>query len=152
MPILSLHFDHAGTPTLELYVGVSAAEAEFRPPCPPVPVPVRALVDTGASKTNIGRWVFDRLGLSPVGQVPVHTASTGLTPLLADVYAVEISLGGAMTGLLATDLDVVAAEELSGSGVEALLGRDILGRGLLIYDGLERRFTLAIEPPDDPHN
>ena len=52
-----------------------------------------------------------------------------------------------MTGLLATDLDVVAAEELSGSGVEALLGRDILGRGLLIYDGLERRLTLAIEPP-----
>ena len=125
MPILSLHFDHAGRPTLELYVGVSAAEAEFRPPYPPVPV--RALVDTGASKTNIVRWVFDRLGLSPVSQVPVHTASTGLTPLLADVYAVEISLGGAMTGLLATDLDVVAAEELSGSGVEALLGRDILG-------------------------
>jgi predicted aspartyl protease len=145
MPILSLHFDHAGRPTLELYVGVSAAEAEFRPPYPPVPV--RALVDTGASKTNIVRWVFDRLGLSPVSQVPVHTASTGLTPLLADVYAVEISLGGAMTGLLATDLDVVAAEELSGSGVEALLGRDILGRGLLIYDGLERRLTLAIEPP-----
>ena len=57
-----------------------------------------------------------------------------------------------MTGLLATDLDVVAAEELSGSGVEALLGRDILGRGLLIYDDLERRFTLAIEPPGDPHN
>jgi predicted aspartyl protease len=146
MPILSLHFDHAGRPTLELYVGVSAAEAEFRPPCPPVPV--RALVDTGASKTNIGQWVFDRLGLSPVSQVSIHTASTGLTPLLADVYAVEISLGGAMTEL-ATDLDVVAAEELSGSGVDALLGRDILGRGLLIYDGLERRFTLATEPPGD---
>jgi hypothetical protein len=57
-----------------------------------------------------------------------------------------------MTGLLATDLDVVAAEELSGTGVEALLGRDILGRGLLIYDGLERRFTLAIEPSGDSHN
>ncbi len=37
MPILSLHFDHAGRPTLELYVGVSAAEAEFRPPYPPSP-------------------------------------------------------------------------------------------------------------------
>lgn len=126
MPILSLRFDYAGRPTLELYVGVSAAEAEFRPPCPPIPV--RALVDTGASKTNIARWVCDRLGLSPVGQVPVHTASTGLTPLLADVYAVEISLGGTTTGLLATNLDVVAAEDLGGSGVEALLGRDILAR------------------------
>jgi hypothetical protein len=78
MPILSLEFDHAGRPTLELYVGVSAAEAEFRRPCPPVHV--RALVDTGASTTNIVRSVFDRLGLSLVSQVPVHTASTGLTP------------------------------------------------------------------------
>jgi hypothetical protein len=85
MPILSFHFDHAGRPMLELYVGVSAAEAEFRLPCPPVPI--RGLVDTGASKTNIVRWVFDRLGLSPVSQVSVHTASTGLTPLLADVYS-----------------------------------------------------------------
>jgi predicted aspartyl protease len=150
MPILSLQFDHAGRPMLELYVGVSAAEAEFRPACHLVPV--RALVDTGASKTNIVRWVFDRLGISPVSQVSVHTASTGLTAMLADVYAVEITLGGAITGLLATDLDVVAAEDLSGSGAEALLGRDILGRGLLVYDGLERRFTLATEPPDDSHH
>jgi len=110
------------------------------------------LVDTGASKTNIVRSVFERLELVPVGHVTVHTASTGLTPLLAEVYAVDISLAGAVTGHLATDLEVVAAEDLSGSGVEALLGRDILGRGLLVYHGLERRFTLAIEPPDDLHH
>jgi hypothetical protein len=65
---------------------------------------------------------------------------------------VDISLAGAITGLLATDLEVVAAEDLSGSGVEALLGRDILGRGLLVYDGLARRFTLATEPPDHAHH
>jgi predicted aspartyl protease len=149
MPIVSFHLDHAGRPTVELYVGVSAAAAEFGPSR--LPIPVRALIDTGASKTNIVRWVFDRLGLSPVGQTFIHTASTGLTPSLADVYAVEISLGGEKTGLLATDLDVVAAEDLSGSGVEALLGRDIPGRGLLVYDGLEGRFTLAIESPEGPH-
>ena len=113
MPILSLQFDHAGRPTLELYVGVSAAEAELRPPCPPVLV--RALVDTGASKTNIVRWVFDQLGLLPVCQVSIHTASTGLTPMPAYVYAVEISLAGAVTGLMATDVDVVA-----GGGFERL--------------------------------
>lgn len=150
MPILSVPLDHAGRPIVELYVGVSTAEAEFRPSCPTVPV--RALVDTGASKTNIVRWVFDRLGISPVSQVLIHTASTGPTPSLADAYAVEILLGGEKTGLLATDLDVVAAEDLSGSGVEALLGRDILGQGLLVYDGLEGRFTLAVEPLDNPRN
>jgi hypothetical protein len=65
---------------------------------------------------------------------------------------VDISLAGAITGLLATDLEVVAAEDLSGPGVEALLGRDILGRGLLVYDGLARRFTLATERPDHSHH
>jgi hypothetical protein len=150
MPILSLPFDHAGRPTLELYVGVAAAEAELRPPSPPVLV--RALVDIGASKTNIVRWVLDLLGLSPVGLVQIHTASSGPIPLQAELYVVNISLGGTIPGLLAIDLDVVAAEELSGSGVEALLGRDILGSGLLVYDGLERRFTLAIEPRDDQRN
>ena len=124
-------------------MGVSTAEVEFRPSRPAIPV--RALVDTGASKTNIVKWVLDRLEISPVGQVLIHTASTGSTPSLADVYAVDISLGGEKTGLLATNLDVVSAEDLSGSGVEALLGRDILGRGLLVYDGLEGRFSLAIE-------
>ena len=44
MPIVSLHFDHAGRPVVELYVGVSAAEAEFGPTS--LPVLVRALVDT----------------------------------------------------------------------------------------------------------
>lgn len=85
-----------------------------------------------------------------MGRVTVHTASTGLSPLLADIYAVEITLDGATTGLLATDLGVVAANDLSGTGVDVLLGRDILGRGLLFYDGLERRFTLAIETAEIP--
>ena len=141
MPILSLQFDHAGRPILELYVGVSAADAEFRQPCPPVQV--RALVDTGASKTKIVRSVFERLELLPVGHVTVHTASTGRSPLLTDTYAVEISLAGAITGLLATDLEVVAAEDLSGSGVEALLGRDILGRGLFVRRHLPRGRRIA---------
>jgi predicted aspartyl protease len=125
MPILSLRLDHAGRPMVELYVGVSSVEAEFRPSC--LPVPVHALIDTGATKTTIARWVFDRLGLSPVGQRPLHTVSTGRTPVPADVYAVEVWLGGEKTGLLATDLDVVAVEDLSWTGVDALLGRDIPG-------------------------
>jgi predicted aspartyl protease len=149
MRILSLRLDHAGRPMVELYVGVPAAEVEFRPSY--LPVLVRAVVDTGATRTTVAQWVLDRLGLSPVGQVPFHTASTGQTPLPAHIYAVEISLGGEKTGLVATDLAVIAVEHLGALGVDALLGRDILGRGLLVYDGLEGRFTLAIEPPDEPY-
>jgi Aspartyl protease len=148
MPILSSHLDYGGRATVELYVGVSTAESKYRSSLQPILV--RALVDIGASSTNIARRVIDQLGLSPVGQTPLHTPSTGPDPVPADVYAVDISisLGGEKTELLAADLKVLEIEGLSGSGVEALLGRDILRRGVLVYDGPGRRFTLAIEPPD----
>lgn len=147
MPILNRHLDGLGRPIIELYVGPPTAEADLRPPTPPIPV--RALVDTGASTTNIGQWVLDRLGLWPVGRRPVHTASTGSVPLQADLYMVDIALAGEETGPVATDLPVFAAKDLSGSGVDVLLGRDLLGQGLLIFDGLEKRFTLVIESPRD---
>lgn len=145
MPIVKCSFEFDGRPMIELYVGRPSADAEIRSPCPPIPI--SALVDTGAATTMIQQWVFDQLELWPVGQQLIHTASTGGNPVTADVYAIDISLAGEETGLLASNLKVLSAKELSGLGVQALLGRDILGRGLLIYDGLERRFTLAIEPP-----
>ncbi len=148
MPILIHSFEFGVGPTIELYVGRPSGEAEVRSPC--LPICIRALVDTGAGRTVLERWVFDQLELYPVGQMLVHTASTGRDPVLADRYAVDISLGGEETGLLAVDLEVFAVEDLSGSRVQSLLSRDILRQGLLIYDGPHEHFTLAIEPPQNP--
>jgi predicted aspartyl protease len=148
MPILNLEVDVAGRLVADLYVGVTAAEAESlgdEDRHRHAVRQVRALVDTGAGRTVIGRAVLEQLGLMPVSEVTFHSATTGRDPVNAAVYAVELSLAGETLGTVAAELEVLGAEDLSGLGVEALLGRDVLGRGLLIYNGPRRQFTLVVE-------
>lgn len=148
MRILNLEVDVGGRLVVDLYVGVTAAEAESlggEDQLRPAVRQVRALVDTGAGQTLIGRAVLEQLGLMPVSEVTLHSATTGRDPVNAAAYAVELSLAGETLGLVASELKVVGAEHLSGLGVEALLGRDILSRGLLIFNGPRRQFTLVVE-------
>lgn len=149
MPILNLDVDVVGRLVVDLYVGMTAAEAEAlgdEYQSRPAVRQVRALVDTGAGRTVVARAVLEQLGLMPVGDVTLHTATTEGTPVIATVYAVELSLAGETLGPVAAEQEVVGAEDLSGLGVDALLGRDILSRGLLVYNGLRRQFTLVVEP------
>jgi hypothetical protein len=46
---------------------------------------------------------------------------------------------------------VVAATDLSHFGVQGLLGRDVLGRCLLVYDGCEGLLTIAYDVPKLPY-
>jgi hypothetical protein len=110
----------------------------------PGPVEVEALVDTGASMTVVEEGTLQVLGLDPAGEFEVHTASTGAAPVRRNVYKVEVSLAEAVTGTLADNLEVVAADDLSGLGVGALLGRDVLGRLVFTYDGPNDTFTFDI--------
>ncbi len=148
MPILNLEVDVGGRLVVDLYVAMTVAEAESMgdedQPRPAVRQ-VRALVDTGAGRTIIGRAVLEQLRLMPVSAVTLHSATTGGDPVNAAVYAVELSLDGETLGLVAAEPEVLGAEDLSVLGAEALLGRDILGRGLLIYNGPRRQFTLVVE-------
>jgi hypothetical protein len=101
-------------------------------------------VDTGASKTKVARTVLvDDLKMQPVGKVDEHTASTGKVPVERDLYAVYLGVVGVANGVLAYDLPVSEAQDLSGLGVQALLGRDVLDRCLLVYQGPDRGATLA---------
>jgi len=152
MPTLTFRLDYAGRPVIELNVGVSAA-AELtlyadRPP--PTSLRVRALVDTGASRTVVeGRFLVE-LGLDEAGETLFRSTTTGAHPVLAKVYAASAALAGDVTGVLAADLEVVAAEDLGVFGVQALLGRDILNFCLLHYDGPDRTFSLTVPPFDKP--
>jgi predicted aspartyl protease len=92
----------------------------------PVPIHVEALVDTGASRTVVEQGKLVSLGLVPMGEAEIHTASTGAAPVKRNVCKVAISLAEAVTATLADDLEVVAADDLSGLGVDVLLGRDFL--------------------------
>lgn len=114
-----------------------------------VPAPVRllAMVDTGASRTVVEEGRLSGLGTSPVGETAVHTVSTAGSPQTRTLYAVEVALARDVTGTLATNLYVAAVEDLSGLGVQALLGRDVLARLRLEYNGPAREFLLEL--PDD---
>jgi predicted aspartyl protease len=159
MPTLTLRIDHTGQPVVNFYVAVGLARADIlkeRGISLPGSRLVRALVDTGASRTVIEERILEELGLSPVAEADVHTASSGRVPVKFKVYAVEISLAEEVIGTIVKDLPVLAAEDLGGLGVQMLLGRDILRVVVLTYNGPEREFRLEFDDetvtPSFPEN
>src|SRR6266702_2828657 len=64
----------------------------------PNPVPIRALVDTGASATCVDPSVLTALSLSPTGNTSMITPSTGATPISVDQYDVSLSVPPGLVG------------------------------------------------------
>jgi predicted aspartyl protease len=131
MPILTLRIGPQGHPVIELYAAPIAEVATLLKEAGsdvPRAQPITALIDTGASMTKVEQAVLDTLGLEPVGKTTEHTASTGTTPVERHVYALHLFVAGVTNGVLAWELRVSAAVDLSGLGVQALLSRDVLDR------------------------
>jgi hypothetical protein len=113
-------------------------------PIPP-PVRIRALVDTGASCTCIDPTVLAQLQLTPTGSTQMITPSTGQTPVVTEQYDVGIYVPGP-TGAdrpLAFPTLPVVASDLQLQGFQALIGRDVLSRCILYYNGDFGLFTLG---------
>lgn len=109
-------------------------------------VQIQGLIDTGASGTRVDPSVLTTLGLTPSGVATVNTPSTGNKPHTADQYDVSIFIPGSgptQSPLVVANLAVICAELLQAQGFHALIGRDILSRCLLSYNGTEGVFTLA---------
>jgi predicted aspartyl protease len=105
---------------------------------------IRALVDTGASCTCIDPMVFEALELQPTGSAPMLTPSTGPTPIDADVYDVSVVIPNApQLPLMIANMPVSASELFQAQGFHALLGRDILQRCVVTYNGSVEIFTFA---------
>jgi hypothetical protein len=152
MPTVTVGADHSGKPVVNLYVGVGLPKSEIlRERGMPIPVArrLRALVDTGASRTVVEEEHLRSLGLLPLGEAYVHTASTERDAVPRNIYAVALSLAEEVTGTLARNLLILSAGDLSGLGVQILLGRDVLSRGILTYDGPGREFSLEFVDEDD---
>ena len=122
----------------------AAALKAANQPSPP-PVPIRALIDTGASGTCVDPSVLLSLQLTPTGTVSVATPSTGTVPFVAPQYDVAIVIPGGPgdTPLIIPAVAVLATELLAPQGFHALIGRDILARCILHYNGSTGLFTIA---------
>jgi predicted aspartyl protease len=108
------------------------------------PIPIYALVDTGASCTCVDPTVLDGLALTPTGSVSVNTPSTGTTPHESYQYDVALVIPAPNgTPLVFQTIPVVAASLLAAQGFHALIGRDILSRCFFAYNGELGFFTLA---------
>jgi predicted aspartyl protease len=134
-------------PIVVMFVAVSGAKAQALTAANqtiPAAQNICALVDTGASHTCVDPMVFTSLGLQPTGSTSMLTPSTGATPINADTYDVGIVIpNGTQQGLVIANMPVSASELYQAQGFHALIGRDILERCVLTYNGAMAMFTLA---------
>ncbi len=150
MPYFTLQIGPGG-PVVDAVIAVSAARHSAilaANQTPPLPVPVRALIDTGASCTCVEPSILQQLQLTPTGQGLVYTPTTGATPVACAQYDIGILIpsgGGGAAHFAIPNLMVAAAQpaSLQQQGIQALIGRDLLANCVLWYNGGGGFFTLA---------
>lgn len=127
-------------PVIELQVAVpSALEQLLVRQSKPVPQPVRgrALIDTGATMSSVDDVVIRSLGVSPISLINTGTAGG---PQLQSMYPARFVLGVGWV----FEFSRVTGSNLAGTGLIALIGRDVLSRAILVYNGSMGVFSLAI--------
>lgn len=105
--------------------------------------PAVALIDTGAGMTCVDLSILDNFRIDREGSSLINTPSTGRHPVERDHYNVGIIvLNGTEQRLIVPNVRVLATD-LSNLNCKILLGRDVLARCLLVYDGNHQSITLA---------
>lgn len=148
MPHFTLAIDPRGGPLLTAVIGVSeprsAALVAANQPVPAF-VPVRGLVDTGASLTCVDPIILTGLGLTPSGSTLCHTPTTGAAPAPKDLYDVSLRIYAELNepSLYFPTLAVMESDLFAAQGIHALIGRDVLAGCFLNYNGSLRQYTLG---------
>lgn len=146
MPSITVSFTTGG-PLVNAIVAVSQPRQQaLIAAAVPVPAPTNGvfLVDTGASNTVIDPALIGPLGLSPTGTIMCHTPSTRGTAVAFNQYDVLLYIPGPTggPGWLIPALPIMESP-LSSQGIMGLIGRDILDRAMLIYNGPAGHFSIA---------
>ena len=127
-------------PIIPVQVGIPAslkAQLEAKGQSVPIPEEIPALVDTGASITAISIETGQRLGLPVTGSVQIGGA-TGVAQ--QPVYGAFLRI---TDPFVEYDPIRLAGANLTGVPFQMLIGRDVLCKMLLAYDGKRGRFTLT---------
>lgn len=145
MPHLTIGLDDIRGPIIKLFVGVSTPRrTALQTAGLPVPTPIVVdfLVDTGASCTAVDAATIAPLGISPTGDILVSTPTTGGQPETRLQYDVALILYHADNSRL-FGVHPVIATDFGQQNIGGLLGRDVLEKCLLVYDGSNKHFCLA---------
>jgi len=128
-------------PLVEIFVAIPKGLAEqLQKTNKPVPPPLKAIamIDTGAQLSVLSPTIVAALQLTPVGYANMVTPST-TTPMTTSQHLVDIVFQQGITAA-----NVVAIQgTLVGQNIQALIGRDVLKHGVLIYTGYINQFTLS---------
>jgi len=134
-------------PIIQIQIEVpEALAASLQATTQPIPNPVDgiALIDTGATITSVHAPILIGLGINPVGVVTVGTAGG---PQQQSAYPAKFRFPG--TQLPGFELARVIGCDLTGQTVMnqrpiiALIGRDVLSRAVLVYNGSAGMFSLS---------
>lgn len=105
----------------------------------PVPIPKTgwALIDTGASNTCIDEKAAQELGLPVIDVGFMLSATHEKVP--CNIYPVLIN-----SQIMNFNSPRTMGAGLAAQGLMVLIGRDVLQRGILIYNGLTGQFTFCL--------
>ena len=109
---------------------------------PPSAVQGTFLIDTGASSTCVDPALIQGLGLAPSGRVAIQTPSTGGNHHYCNQYDACLYIPDGKTGFLIHALPILETS-LSAQGIDGLIGRDVIDRCTLVYNGSAKFATLA---------
>jgi hypothetical protein len=145
MPHLTLPVQSHGL-AVELVVGLDGDKmASLTLAGLPIPPPVRitGLIDTATDLTALSPRIIQQLALPVLGTVSTLTASG---PAYVRLYEVSLSVTGSATavGPICVHSKLRVTELATAiPNADCLLGMNVLGEGLFIFDGPARRFTMG---------
>ena len=105
----------------------------------PPPIAGLALIDTGASSTCIDQKAAEDAGLAIVDSGPMSSATHDNE--IVPIYAGRVDIVGMS---ITVSANRAYGANLKSQGLIALIGRDILSKCVLVYNGLEGSFSLSI--------
>jgi hypothetical protein len=116
------------------------------------PPPVRAefVIDTGADRTMVNDRILLNLGLQPTESTRVLTSSSAGKPETCDVYDISLEMRGKGNAAWRSSSLAVLGRHLPNDSIEGMIGRDILDRMVLVYDGPQRMFRLHFASGAEP--